>query len=158
MMKLILLFIGATMLNVILSTIKSLCTVKSGAFMASLMNAVCYGFYTYIIVLTNADGVSTWAKMAITAGCNFIGVYIVKLIEKALRKDRMWKIETTFQKADKSKIEDEAIKAGLPYNYIELGKHIAFNFYCQTQEDSKFVKNLIENFNGKYFVSESQIL
>ena len=83
------------MINVVLSTIKSIATVKGGKFIASLMNALTYGFYSYVIILTTADGLSVGAKMLITAACNFIGVYLVKYFEDKLRKDRLWQITAT---------------------------------------------------------------
>lgn len=94
-MNAIILFIVCTAVNVILSTIKSIATIKGGKFIAALMNALTYGFYSWVIILTTNDNLSTVSKMLITAACNFIGVYIVKLIEEKTRKEKLWKIEAT---------------------------------------------------------------
>lgn len=51
----ILLFIILQLVNVILSTIKSICTIKCGKFIAALMNAVYFGFYTVIMIYTVND-------------------------------------------------------------------------------------------------------
>lgn len=77
-MNAIILFIVCTAINVVLSTIKSILTVKGNKWVAAGINALTYGFYSYVIILTNIDGVSTLAKMSITAACNFIGVLAVK--------------------------------------------------------------------------------
>lgn len=96
-MKMILIFAVATILNVILSTVRSLCTVNSGKMVAAIANAVCYGFYTYVIVITVSD-INLWAKIGITALANFVGVYIVKLIEEKARKDKLWLVKITVPK------------------------------------------------------------
>lgn len=94
-MNTILLFALCTAVNVILSTIKSILTVKGGKLSASFINALTYGFYSYVIVLTSADGMPIWLKMAITAVCNFVGVYLIKWIEEKARKDKIWQLSIT---------------------------------------------------------------
>ena len=64
-MNAIILFIVCTAVNVILSTIKSIATIKGGKFMAALT----YGFYSWVIILTTNDNLSTVSKMLITAAC-----------------------------------------------------------------------------------------
>lgn len=71
---------GASAMNVILSTIKSILTVKGGKLSASFINALTYGFYSYVIVLTSADGMPIWL------------LPFVITLEKA-RKARLWKVE-----------------------------------------------------------------
>lgn len=66
-MNTILLFALCTAVNVILSTIKSILTVKGGKFSASFINAITYGFYSYVIVLTSADGMPIWAMRFATS-------------------------------------------------------------------------------------------
>ena len=138
-MNTILLFALCTAVNVILSTIKSILTVNGGKVSASLINAITYGFYSYVIVLTSADGMPIWLKMAITAVCNFVGVYFVKWIEEKARKDRLWKVELTVPTKYTNTIDFDL--HDVPHSYIELSdKHTLFNFYCATQKESAKVK------------------
>lgn len=156
-MNTILLFTLCTAVNVILSTIKSILTVKGGKISASLINAITYGFYSYVIVLTSADGMPIWLKMAITAVCNFIGVYLVKLIEEKARKDRLWKVELTVPTKYTNTIDFDL--HDVPHSYIELSdKHTLFNFYCATQKESAKVKAIANQYEAKYFVAESKNL
>lgn len=156
-MNTILLFALCTAVNVILSTIKSILTVKGGKISASLINAITYGFYSYVIVLTSADGMPIWLKMAITAVCNFIGVYLVKLIEEKARKDRLWKVELTVPTKYTNTIDFDL--HDVPHSYIELSdKHTLFNFYCATQKESAKVKAIANQYEAKYFVAESKNL
>lgn len=50
-MNLLLIFIIANLLNVSLSTAKSIITIKCGA----VLSALYYGFYTWVLVLTMCD-------------------------------------------------------------------------------------------------------
>lgn len=156
-MNTILLFALCTAVNVILSTIKSILTVNGGKFSASLINAITYGFYSYVIVLTSADGMPIWLKMAITAVCNFVGVYFVKWIEEKARKDRLWKVELTVPTKYTTTIDFDL--HDVPHSYIELSdKHTLFNFYCATQKESAKVKAIANQYEAKYFVAESKNL
>lgn len=156
-MNTILLFALCTAVNVILSTIKSILTVKGGKFSASFINAITYGFYSYVIVLTSADGMPIWLKMAITAVCNFVGVYLVKWIEEKARKDKLWKVELTIPTRYTNTIDFDL--HDVPHSYIELSdKHTLFNFYCATQKESAKVKAIANQYEAKYFVAESKNL
>lgn len=156
-MNTILLFALCTAVNVILSTIKSILTVNGGKVSASLINAITYGFYSYVIVLTSADGMPIWLKMAITAVCNFVGVYFVKWIEEKTRKDRLWKVELTVPTKYTNTIDFDL--HDVPHSYIELSdKHTLFNFYCATQKESAKVKAIANQYEAKYFVAESKNL
>lgn len=156
-MNTILLFALCTAVNVILSTVKSILTVKGGKLSASFINALTYGFYSYVIVLTSADGMPIWLKMAITAVCNFIGVYLVKWIEEKARKDKLWKVELTVPTKYTNTIDFDL--HDVPHSYIELSdKHTLFNFYCATQKESAKVKAIANQYEAKYFVAESKNL
>lgn len=156
-MNTILLFALCTAVNVILSTIKSILTVNGGKVSASLINAITYGFYSYVIVLTSADGMPIWLKMTITAICNFVGVYFVKWIEEKARKDKLWKVELTVPTKYTNTIDFDL--HDVPHSYIELSdKHTLFNFYCATQKESAKVKAIANQYEAKYFVAESKNL
>lgn len=156
-MNTILLFALCTAVNVILSTIKSILTVKGGKLSASFINALTYGFYSYVIVLTSADGMPIWLKMAITAVCNFIGVYLVKWIEEKARKDKLWKVELTVPTKYTNTIDFDL--HDVPHSYIKLSdRHTLFNFYCATQKESAKVKAIANQYEAKYFVAESKNL
>ena len=156
-MNTILLFALCTAVNVILSTIKSILTIKGGKLSASFINALTYGFYSYVIVLTSADGMPIWLKMAITAVCNFIGVYLVKWIEEKARKDKLWKVELTVPTKYTNIIDFDL--HDVPHSYIKLSdKHTLFNFYCATQKESAKVKSIANQYEAKYFVAESKNL
>lgn len=157
-MRVILIFIIATVINVVLSTIRSLCTVNATKTVAALANAVCYGFYTYVIVLTVSD-IDLWAKILITAIANFVGVFLVKYVEEKARKDKLWKVEATVKKELTESLHKELTERGIPNNYIaNVEEYSIFNCYCATQKESIAVKGLLDLYQAKYFVSETKNL
>ena len=156
-MKLLILFVVMNVLNVIIQTIKSICTIKCGKAVAAVVNAVAYGLYTYIVVLTMCD-LPLLAKCLIVAGCNFVGVYVVKFFEEKARKDKLWKVEMTLPPEHAEKVHTMLQLVGIPHNYINIEKYVLFNCYCATQAESARVKTIANDFEAKYFVSESKTL
>ena len=156
-MKLLILFIIMNVLNVIIQTVKSICTIKCGKTVAAIVNAVAYGLYTYIVVLTMCD-LPLLAKCLIVAGCNFVGVWVVKHFEEKARKDKLWKVEATIPVEVAEKVKHDLRANCLPHNYIDIEKYYLFNVYCENQEQSKVAKVVLDYYNAKYFVSESKTL
>ena len=157
-MKLLGLFIVMNVLNVIIQTIKSLATIKCGKTAAAAINALAYGLYTYIIVLTNCD-LPLLAKCLIVASANFVGVWVVKFFEEKARKDKLWKVEATVQKCYTEDLHYALKNVNLPHNYIDnVGLYTVFNIYCATQKESLEAKHYLDRYKAKYFVSESKTL
>ena len=157
-MKLLIIFIVLNIFNVILQTVKSICTVKCGKTVAAIVNAVAYGLYTVVIVFTNTD-LPLMQKVLVVALSNLIGVYVVKWFEEKQRKQMLWKVEFTVLAQNTKTIADILALAHIPHNYIEnVGKYTIFNAYCATQKQSESVKEIIKEYNAKYFVSETKEL
>jgi general stress protein 26 len=94
-------------------------------------------------------------KAIITAVVNIIGVYVVKLIEEKARKDKLWKIEMTIPTQYTTAVDFDL--AEIPHNYIKISeKHTLFNFYCATQKETIKVKEIVNQYGAKYFISETK--
>lgn len=150
------LFAIATVINVTLSTIRSLCTIKGGKWVSAITNALCYGFYPLIVMLTAKDTVSIIVNMIITALANFVCVWLIKFIEEKSRKDKLWKVEATVKT---TKVYEDLIENGISCNCLHIanGGYIV-NCFCPTQKDSLKAKEILKQYNAKYFVSESKTL
>lgn len=145
-------------LNVIIQTVKSIVTIKCNKYVASIVNAVAYGLYTYIIVLTTAE-IDLWFKILVVALANLVGVFIVKWAEEKKRKDKLWKIEFTVKGTLTNTIDELLRLAKIPHNYIDkVGSYTVFNAYCATQKESESVREIVNKYNAKYFVSETKNL
>ena len=155
----ILIFTIATVINITLSTIRSLCTIKGGKWLSATTNAICYGFYPLVVMLTAKDTVHILVNMSITAVANFVCVWLIKFCEEKARKDKLWKIEATVFEPYEESLHAALTQAEIPHNYISnIGKYSIFNVYCETQKESAKAKEILDYHKAKYFVSESKIL
>ena len=158
-MNILVIFIVLNVLNVIIQTVKSICTIKCGKLMASFVNALAYGLYTVVLVYMSCD-LTTWTKALIVAVCSLVGVYVVKLFEEKMRKDKLWKIELTIKPNYIELFTADLEKFGIPYTLVTTAnqRYAIVNTFCAKQKDSAFVKSLAERYNAKYFVSETKML
>ena len=155
--ELLITFIILSIINVIFSTVRSIVTIKGNKVTASFISGGYFAFYNIMLLYTVAD-FPMWQKCVITFVCNVIGVFIVKFIEEKSRKDKLWKVEATIPRAEASRLINYLENSELSYNYVDINKYYLFNFYCPTQKESASVKELLDSFHAKYFVSESKTL
>ena len=154
-MKLLTLFIIMNVLNVVIQTIKSIATIKCGKTAAAAVNALAYGLYTYIIVLTACDLPLIW-KCVIVALANFVGVWVVKLVEEKARKDKLWAIRFTVKDDEREEVINNLKEKEVSHYYHIVGNHTVFETFCNSQKETLKVKEIVEKFNAKYFVSEAK--
>lgn len=158
MTQLIVIFAIAQLINVMLSTAKSLFTIKGGWVSASVMNAITYGFYTYVIVLTANADFSTNIKAIITVIVNFVGVAVVKAIEKKMQKDKLWVFNATVKednenlKAIVKMLKEMNIKC--IYNEVTESLY-TMQIFSNTQNESVMIKGILDNYNVKYYATET---
>lgn len=156
-MTAIILFVVCTLLNVVLATIKSVMTIKGTKVSAAIWNALSFGLYSYIVIMTANADISTFGKVAITVICNLIGVYGVKLVEEKMRKDKMWKIEMTVLYCEASEMHKALEAANIPNHYTDAGRHAAFSCYCSTKAETDTALAIGEKFNAKTFATETSL-
>ena len=156
-MKLLFIFIVLNIFNVILQTVKSICTVKCGKTVAAIVNAVAYGLYTVVIVFTNAD-LPLMQKVLVVALSNLIGVYVVKWFEEKQRKDKLWAIRFTVKDDERKKIINELENKDISYGYDIRGKYVVFETFCNSKKETLKIKEIVKKFNAKYFISENKIV
>ena len=157
-MKLFIIFVSLSIVNVVLNTLKTTITVKGTKLAAALINAITFFVYTYVIIYTNCE-LSMFLKASVTAIINFVGVYAVKWFEEKARKDKLWKVEMAIPNGTNLAVLKNRIEwCGVPCNYIEVGKWVMFNCYCETQTQTKAMIEIAKEFNGKISAYESENL
>lgn len=155
-MKLLVLFVVLSVVNVILQTFKSIATIKCGKVGASVVNACAYGLYTVVLVYTNAD-FPLWEKVLVTALCNLVGVYIVKAIEEKTRKDKLWLVKVTIPKSMAFGAKEELTENNISYSVIDTNGFKVFDCYCATQNETTKVLEIAKKFDGKTFATENKL-
>jgi uncharacterized protein YebE (UPF0316 family) len=156
-MNLLLIFTILTILNVILSTIKSILVVKGGKWISSISSAIYYGYYNIVLIYTVAE-FPMWQKCIITAAANIIGVFIVKLLEEKSEKTKIWKIEVTVKNSnDIQSLREFLLKYDIGYNSVGAGKYTVFNIYSKDKQESHNIRLFMKSLqSAKYFVSENR--
>ncbi len=157
-MKTLALFTILTIINVVIQTAKCIVTIRCGKFVSALTNAIAYGLYTFVIVYTVSD-INIWVKAGITAFANLIGVYVVKLIEEKMKKDKIWEIRVTVRPPVYAKLSEALTNNSIPYSALKTAdeSHYIVNIYCSTQAESDCVKGILSMYpTAKYFISETK--
>ena len=155
-MNFLMLFIILNVANVIIQTIKSIATIKCGKTVASIVNAVAYGLYTYVVVFMNCDDLSLFARAVIVAVANLVGVWVVKYVEEKKAKDKLWKVELAVP-CEKLDIADRLLQdSEIPYNIMFVGDWVMFNAYCETKADTHKMSEVAKMVGGKISAYESK--
>ena len=153
----IIIFFIITLVNVILSTVKSILTVKASRKVAALINAIAYGFYA--MVVKQMATVSTSTVVIVTVLCNLIGVYFSMWLLEKFKKDVLWKI-TVIPKTDATDtLKAKLIENGLGFNFYPIntkyGLQTGFDIFSATQEESKIIKSILQEVGMiKYHIIE----
>lgn len=146
-------FFLISLVNVVLSSAKSICTVRYGRGINVITNVVAYSFYT--IVVKQTANLPLEITVITTAAANALGVWLSYAILDKLQKDRLWKVEVVVPKCFTEQLHYDL--SDIPHNYIELGPKTLFNFYCETKADTSKVIKHCKDFNGKFFAAENKL-
>ena len=147
----IVVFVICSLVNVILSTLKTLIMVNAGRNSAIIINAVCYGFYTFVV--KQLAEVDYWTAVLVTIGANVVGVWISYKIMDLFKKDKLWRITVTLKN---KKALDECVKNLEKYNigFTPIEKTNSIDIYSYNQKESAIIKNILGNYDYKYFIQE----
>lgn len=150
-------FVILNFINVLINTARSLTTVKGGKWIASVMNALCYGYYTVIIVITATYEIPLSLKIIAVAIVNFIGVFTIKFCEEKIQKEKLWIYKAKGIDKHTSKAITNALNE-LNIKYIVTNVNINFtNFeiFSNTQKESAVIKSILDNYSIKYYAVET---
>ena len=152
MWKLILAFSVAQLINVVLSTLKSVITIKGGKGLAAVSNAVAYGFNT-IVIKVIAD-VDMWVAVVISIVSNLVGVYFALWLTEKLRKDQLWKITVTVPAENFDELTLSLKETEISFIAYETTweKYRVLDVFSKDKAQSKVVKNLFNKYNAKYTI------
>ena len=154
------LFFICQLINVALNTIKTIVMHKEEKVSSSLINAITYGFYAIIVVMT-ASALPLWITIIITIITNLIGVYTSMWVLEKIKKDSLWEITATIKyNVDNAKLICETLRNhDIAFTMVDTWGNMetVFNIYSKSQQDSIIVKALLDKFNAKYIVHEEKV-
>ena len=160
------LFIACQLVNVALSTVKTVVMYRENKIASANINAISHGFNAIIVVMT-ASELPLWITILIYIVTNWIGVYSgMWFLEKVINrhKHKLWEIVATIP-YNIEVVEDITIK--LTNNDISFNVTETFNqkehtiyMYSKNKDESRFIKEYVLNplgDNVKYIVHEEKV-
>lgn len=151
MIKVVVVFCICSLVNVILSTLKTLIMVNAGRNSSIAINAICYGFYT--LVVKQLSSVDYITAVVVTILANVVGVWISYKIMDLFKKDKLWRI-TVALKDDYQLAECVHNLEKYNISYTPIAKTNSLDIYSYNQKESEIIKNILNNYHHKYFVQE----
>lgn len=152
-------FVILNFINVLVNTARSLCTIKGGKWVASIMNAICYGYYTVIIVITATYDMPILMKCFAVAFVNFVGVFTIKFCEEKMQKDKMWIYNATAKVCNSDLVKIVTLlkeaKVKLVYSKVADGLY-TLQIFSNTQKESAMIKSILDNYSIKYCAIETK--
>ncbi len=155
----IIVFVVCQFINVGLNTAKTIIMHKEEKISSSIINAVTFGFYAIIVVMT-ASALPLWITILITVVTNLFGVYGSMWLLDKFKKDSLWEIVATIKEERYEPIVLlELDRYNISYNYMwtdSKDKAMVLNIYSKNQKESAIIKTLLDRFNAKYIVHEER--
>lgn len=157
----IIVFVICQFINVGLNTAKTIIMHKEEKISSSIINAVTYGFYAIIVVMT-ASSLPLWITILITTATNLFGVYGSMWLLDRFKKDSLWEITATVPN-DKNNIDyiiEELEKEKISFNRVFTfnKKEMIFHIYSKSQKESQIIKKLLDGMTyAKYIVHEERV-
>lgn len=146
-------FFICSLVNVMLSTLKTILTVKASKGVATIINAITYGFYAIVVKqLASLDLITT---VTVTIVTNIIGVYVSMWLLEKTKKDCLWKISVTTK--DNTLVEKlEKFSISYVMNPVQYKKQTYYNIdvFSENQKDSSIIENILKEYKVKYNITE----
>ena len=155
----IIVFVVCQFINVGLNTAKTIIMHKEEKISSSIINAVTFGFYAIIVVMT-ASALPLWITIVITVVTNLFGVYGSMWLLDRFKKDSLWEITATI-KDDQYKLEyvcDYLTQENIKFNILRTwdNKEMIFHIYSENQKQSEYIKKVLDGVGAKYIVHEER--
>ena len=152
----ILLFIILQIINVVLSTIKSIILIKGYKWGSIIANTIYFGVYTAVLKqLTLIDNI--WLLIIITMAANFFGTWIGIVITDKVRKADLWTIATVVKKEYIKDYKQALNEAKIKYISYQTtwDECEAIDIFSENRTQSKAIKEILLRFNAKYSIQTS---
>ena len=152
----ILLFILLQIINVILSTIKSIVMIKGSKWGAIIANTIYFGVYTAVLKQISAIDNLT-LLVIITMLANFFGTWVGIVITDKLRKADLWIIKTVVRIGHVKEYKKALNDAGIKYISYQTtwDEYTAIDIFSESRAQSKKIKEILINFKAKYSIYKS---
>jgi hypothetical protein len=156
----IVIFFICSLINVALNTAKTIIMHKEEKISSSIINAITFGFYAIIVVMT-ASALPLWITILITAITNLIGVYGSMWLLDRFKKDSLWEIVATTDRKNLDRVREYLNILKISHNYSLIDNYenskVVFRIYSENQDQSEKIKFILDKVNAKYIVHEERV-
>ena len=151
----LLIFISVQLINVVLSTIKSILTVNGGRLTASTINAISYTFGAIITKMITEQ--SFEVVITVTLFTNLIGVYVAKWIMDQTKPVYLWTMIATIRSTDKDCIEKAMLRRNIQYTLIKAeNDRYQLTIFCYSKGESAMAAELMHDNKFNYTITQSR--
>ena len=152
-MELIIIYFILSLINVIVSTVKSVMTVRGSTSQAVFINTLSYTIG--IVVIKNVSEVSYVVAIIVTILTNLGGVWIGKVISNKLQKEDYWKFTTVCKNLEVSENLIELLrKTELDFTVINIEKRDSISksidVFSESKSDSKIIEDIFKELNVNF--------
>lgn len=148
-------FVGIQMLNVVISTVKSILTVNGSKFTAAVVNSVSYTFANIVTKLLTQQPFDV--IIVTTLFTNMVGVYSAKWLLEKTRKERLWTIMATLRGENKDDIEQSLLRRGIQYTLVPAENDRWFaNIFSHSKAESAMVREILQAHDIRHTVVENR--
>lgn len=147
-------FIAIQLVNVIVSTIKSILTVNGSPLTASVWNSVSYTLGAVVTKMLTQQ--SFEVIIVVSMLTNLLGVYIAKVIIEKARKDHLYTINATLRCHSQEFVESELQRRGIQYTLLPaVNDRMLLCAFSYSKAESAIVKEILDHENVRFTVTDS---
>lgn len=148
----VILFFILQLINVVLSTIRSIFTIKGSKHTSAIMNAVSYTFYSAVVKLVTSQDM--FVVVSVTFITNIIGVYLANFILEKFKKDKLWRITCTVGEINATNILSRLSEKNIQKTYYQCDNKVIIDIYSYSQGESVLIKEILKDYKVKYCIME----
>lgn len=140
--------------NVVLSTVRSILTVNGSKLTAALVSSISYtiGAVTTKILTEQAFDI----VIIVTFITNLFGVYLAKLILEKTKKEKIWTVSATLRTENKDIVESALLKRGVQFTMCPaVNDRFLINIFSYSRGESAIVKEIMNENNTKFTITEN---
>lgn len=154
----VIIFIFAQLINVVVSTFKSVLTIRGTKLTAAFINAFAYSINIIIVYLVSRE-VGLLTSVVVTFSANLIGVYIGLTFLEYLRRDEMWRISTTIKPALLEDYKQELSNNNIKFIVLSTLEFSVVDIFSHSKKETSIIKPVLSKYKVKYTAySSKQVL
>lgn len=148
-------FVTIQMVNVVISTVKSILTVNGSKMTAAVVNSVSYTFANVVTKMLTQQPFEV--IIVTTMVTNMVGVYAAKWLMEKTRKERLWTVMATIRSAHKDDVEEQLQKRGIQYTLVPAENDRWFiNIFSHSKAESAMIREILHKWDIRHTIVENR--